>query len=93
MIRRLIDINRLICTILLIIFICLCFNISSNVDIIKKIEKELTLAWYNITISYNSEKIVQYAFVKFEGLMYETGISPHQKQIFSIKIEIDTKQP
>jgi len=58
-----------------------------------KIKQELELAGYSISITYNDEKIVQYAMIKFDKLMYEAGISPHRDQKFSIKIEIDTNPP
>ena len=63
------------------------------VDLIIKIKQELELAGYDISISYNDEKTVQYAMVKFNKLMYEAGISPHEEQKFSIKIELDTDPP
>jgi len=63
------------------------------VDLVEKIKQELKLAGYDISISYNDEKTVQYAFVNFENLMYEAKISPHKEQKFSTKIEIDTNPP
>lgn len=63
------------------------------VDLIRKIKRELELTGYDISISYNDEKTVQYAMVKFEKLMYEAGMSPRKEQKFSIKIEIDTNPP
>jgi len=74
------------------------FSLTNNkqysfADLIRKIKQELELAGYDISITYNDEKTVQYAMVKFADLMYETGISPHRDQKFSIKIEIDTNPP
>lgn len=63
------------------------------VDLADKIKQELKLAGYDISITYNDEKTVQYAFVNFENLMYEAKISPHKEQKFSTKIEIDTNPP
>ena len=63
------------------------------IDIIKKIKKELILAGYDISITYNDKKTVQYAMIKFKTLMYEAKISPHKEKIFSIKLEIDTNPP
>lgn len=63
------------------------------VDLVAKIKQELKLAGYDISISYNDEKTVQYALINFENLMYEAGISPHREQKFSTKIEIDTNPP
>jgi len=62
-------------------------------DLIVKIKQELTLAGYDVSISYNDKKTVQHAFVKFEKLMHEGGISPYSNKIFSIKIEFDTNPP
>lgn len=61
--------------------------------LIKKIKDEFGLAGYNISISYDDKKTVQSAFLKFEGLLYEAGLSPIRSQKFSIKIEIDTNPP
>ncbi len=61
--------------------------------LIRKVKEELVLAGYNVTATYNEEKTVCSSFVKFEGLMYEAGISPLKSQKFSIKIEIDTNPP
>jgi predicted nucleotidyltransferase component of viral defense system len=65
----------------------------SFVGIVKKIKDELVQAGYDIVITYDEQKTVHSAFVKFAGLMYETGLSPLKTQRFSIKIEIDTNPP
>jgi len=61
--------------------------------LMKKVETELSLSGYNVALSFNDEATVRNAFIKFEGLMYESGISPLKSQKFSIKIEIDTLPP
>jgi predicted nucleotidyltransferase component of viral defense system len=58
-----------------------------------KLKQEFILAGYNLSVTYNDEKTVQSAFIKFDHLLFEAGISPHRKQKFSIKIEIDTNPP
>lgn len=63
------------------------------VDILQKIKKELTLAGYQVEVSYKTEKTVQSAFFKFEGLLYEAKISPLSSQKFSVKVETDTNPP
>ncbi len=65
----------------------------SFVDLLKKTKQELTLAGYNISMTYNDKRTVYSAMIKFEELMYEAGISPLPKQKFSIKLEIDTRPP
>lgn len=61
--------------------------------LMKRIMRQLELAGYSAAASVSEEKAVQSAFVKFEGLMYEAGISPLKSQKFSIKIEIDSNPP
>lgn len=63
------------------------------VDLMGKIKKELKLSGYEVSLSYNDKKPVHYAFVRFENLMYEAGLSPHQEQKFSTKIELDSNPP
>lgn len=62
-------------------------------NLIKKIKDELISSGYIISISYNEEKIVHKAFIRFEGLLHEAGISPLKSQKLSIKVEIDTNPP
>ena len=63
------------------------------VDLMAVIKQELILAGYEAKVDYKETKVVQSAFVKFEGLMYEAKLSPMKSQKFSIKIEIDTNPP
>jgi len=74
------------------------FSVTDNrkcpfIGLIKRIKKELILAGYNISITYNDRKAVHYAFIKFPELMYEAGISSLKQQKLSIKIEIDVNPP
>lgn len=52
-------------------------------------EREL----YSIVIKAKPEKTVQSAFLKFPGLLYEMGLSSHESEVISIKIEVDTNPP
>jgi predicted nucleotidyltransferase component of viral defense system len=63
------------------------------VDFVKKLKRELELMGYKLSVKYNDKKMVYYAFLKFEGIMYEAGISDRTNKKFSIKIEIDTNPP
>jgi len=62
-------------------------------DLVKKVKEELVQAGYTVSVTYNEGKTVNDAFIKFEGLMYEAGISPIKAQKFSVKLEIDTNPP
>lgn len=48
---------------------------------------------YAVSIKARGEKTVASAFIKFPGLLYEIGLSPHASEVFSIKIEVDTNPP
>jgi len=65
----------------------------SFIDLVKNIKEDIISAGYDVAVSYNDQKNVQHAFVKFSRLLYEAGMSPLKDQKFSVKIEIDTKPP
>lgn len=60
---------------------------------LEEIKTTLTLEGYPVAIKYNTDKIVNSAFINFPGLLYELSLSPHPSQNFSIKLEIDTQPP
>lgn len=62
-------------------------------DVLVYVKKELGAAGYQVDASYNDRKTVQSAMIKFQGLLYETGLSPLKDQKMSIKFEIDTRPP
>jgi len=48
---------------------------------------------YSVTIKAKTEKTVKSAFIKFDGLLFEIGLSLHRSEAISIKVEIDTNPP
>ena len=48
---------------------------------------------YEVDLIIKSEKNVKSAFVRFPSLLFELGLSPHQSQVFSVKIELDSQPP
>lgn len=63
------------------------------VELVKNLKREFTLAGYDVSAVYKDEKTVQSAFLRFDHLLFEAGISPHKDQKLSIKIEVDTNPP
>ena len=61
--------------------------------LMNKITRELDLAGYDAATLVEEDKTANSAFIRFEKLMYEAGISPLKSQKFSVKIEIDTNPP
>jgi len=62
-------------------------------DALKKIKTLFESENYAIEIKVSSPKTVMSAFLKFPGLLYEMGVSPHHNEALSIKFEIDTNPP
>ncbi len=48
---------------------------------------------YPVDLKVNDRKTVVSAFVRFPGLLYELGISPHKNEVISVKMEVDTNPP
>jgi predicted nucleotidyltransferase component of viral defense system len=57
------------------------------------IRAELTAEGYAVELKVSDQKVVHSAFIRFRGLLHELGLSPHQDEVLSIKIEIDTNPP
>jgi hypothetical protein len=51
------------------------------------------LEGYRIEIKLNDKKTVASSFIRFPGLLYELGMSPHASQTLSIKVEVDKNPP
>ena len=62
-------------------------------SLMKRIKDELSLAGYDVSITFNDRRIVQSALVKFRRLMKDAGISAFAEQNLVVKIEVDTNPP
>jgi predicted nucleotidyltransferase component of viral defense system len=63
------------------------------VPLMQKIKKQFLAEGYSVSIKAKAAKTVKAAFIKFDGLLYELGLSPHRSEVISIKIDIDTNPP
>lgn len=61
--------------------------------ILEKAASDLRKAGFELTVHPSSGKTVHSAFLRFPRLLYEAGLSPHEDEKLSIKIEIDTNPP
>jgi predicted nucleotidyltransferase component of viral defense system len=66
---------------------------SGFADAMKRVESVFLKEAYAVRVAAKTEKTVASAFVKFEGLPYEIGVSAQRSQVFSIKIELETNPP
>ncbi len=62
-------------------------------EVIAKLVKNLELQGYRLSKPVISNRIVQSVFIRFEGLLYELGLSSQPDQKLNIKIEVDTNPP
>lgn len=60
---------------------------------LQMIQTELSKEGYIIELKVNDKKTVHSAFVRFKGLLYQLGLSPHQNELLAVKIEVDTNPP
>lgn len=59
----------------------------------EKVKSALLAENYFLSIRQNTQKPVMTSLVKFEGLLFELGLSPRRTQILSFKVEVDTNPP
>ncbi|MEW6232930.1 MAG: nucleotidyl transferase AbiEii/AbiGii toxin family protein [Chloroflexota bacterium] len=60
---------------------------------LRAIRAELAAEGYAVELKVNDQKVVYNAFIRFAGLLYELGLSPHRDEWLSVKIEVDTNPP
>jgi len=60
---------------------------------LRAIRGELTAEGYAVELKVSDRRVVHSAFVRFAGLLYELGLSPHREQMLAVKIEVDTNPP
>ena len=60
---------------------------------LRVIQAEFAAEGYVVELKVNDRKVVHSAFIRFPGLLYELGLSPHRDEVFSVKIEVDTNPP
>jgi len=60
---------------------------------LQAIRRDLTADTYSVEIRINDRKTVHSAFIRFRGLLFQLGITPHKKQVLAVKLEIDTNPP
>ena len=66
------------------------FHLESSME---RVVAGLSREGYDIELKSRSVSAVQGFMIRFPGLSFELGLSPHAKQILSIKVELDTNPP
>jgi len=62
-------------------------------DLRQRFAERLMQQGYDVSFKIRTERTVQFAFVKFGELLYETGLTDHEDENLRIKIEVDTNPP
>jgi hypothetical protein len=62
-------------------------------DVLRNLKAFFETEHYTTEIKASREKAVLSAFLKFPGLLFEMGVSPHPTEVLSIKLEVDTNPP
>lgn len=62
-------------------------------EVLRKVKVAFEKENYAVGIKVSREKTVRSAFIKFSGLLFEAGASPHRDEVLSIKLEVDTRPP
>ena len=60
---------------------------------LEAVSRDFVKEGYAVEIMMSEQRVVHSAFVRFPGLLYELGLSPHQDQVLAVKIEVDTNPP
>ena len=59
----------------------------------RSVQHDLSAEAYDVEVKARTRSTVALAHVKFRGLLYEMGVSPHRDEVFMVKVEIDTNPP
>ncbi len=60
---------------------------------LRAIQAEFAAESYVVQIKVSDQRNAQSALVRFPGLLYELGLSPHRYEMLSVKIEVDVNPP
>jgi hypothetical protein len=60
---------------------------------VRRVETSLAAEGYRLNVKLKTEKTVATSFMRFAGLPYELGLSPHTDQVLSVRVEVDTNPP
>ncbi|MBM3126268.1 MAG: nucleotidyl transferase AbiEii/AbiGii toxin family protein [Chloroflexi bacterium] len=60
---------------------------------LQAIQRDLRAEAYAVELKVSDQRTVHSAFVRFPGLPYELGLSPHTDEALAVKLEVDTRPP
>jgi len=57
------------------------------------IQRDMMADTYTVEIKLNDRKVVNSAFIRFRGLLYQLGLTHQENEVIAIKLEVDTNPP
>ncbi len=60
---------------------------------VQAIDAEFHREGYELETKRTGDRVVQNAWIRFRGLLYEMGLSGQRDEVFSLKLEVDTNPP
>lgn len=60
---------------------------------LREVKRRMEAEAYQLSVRLRDERVVDNAFIRFRGLLYELGISPHADEVLAVKVEVDTNPP
>lgn len=60
---------------------------------VQAIKAEFHREGYELEARRTDDRVVQNAWIRFRGLLYEMGLSGQEDEVFSLKLEVDTHPP
>lgn len=62
-------------------------------DCLDTVRSELAAEDYRVDLSLRAQRTVQSAMVRFPGILYDIGLSPHPTEMLAVRVEVDTRPP
>ena len=60
---------------------------------LETIQRDLAADTYTVEIKLSQHQVVHSAFIRFRRLLYQLNLTPHEAEILTVKVEIDTTPP
>ena len=61
--------------------------------IFRGIQRQMEAETYVVAVRLRDDRAVHSAFIRFQGLLYELGLSSHDDEVLAVKVEVDTNPP
>ena len=60
---------------------------------LETVRSELAAENYRVDLRLRVHRTVQSAMVRFPGVLYDVGLSPHAAEVLAVRVEVDTRPP